>query len=1124
MKNYPAVKSLLDNSANVTALPLVMAEWNMNRYVPLTVDNHGKPEEEFGYDVEMFPVESIVESPRPGKGINKARVNQSITAYNYTSNVDYQEGSQYYTADVDDVYKYWTSPIKTEGSGNFATPDVNPFVLYGRMVRINKVVIQTENSWASAENFEIQINTSSAEEAEDVWTTIADQADFDINNWGASGKLEVYWNGTTWTTTRPSHLAIASSNPTTLIRGIRLIVSSLTGGRRKNGEPTTYAVQNSSGSYVMAETTGNNSFFDLIEISARLECNLSQYVISVSDSFELSDISSVYPLGKVTQNQASLVLSNLYQDGAGDTQKGAFSVSIPEPDDTFVPTALLPWQPFIEANVKVNVSYQYFDDNFTTLIGDVQQFVMYVDEWSGQSEEEVQVSLTDHMKFFDEKPPPMLIEGATPGGVVARICDAMGFNNYRLNQATEQVGGEQTIPVFWTDGEKTLQEIFSDIATATQSAIFIDGYGRLNVNTRNFAFKMDTTPDFVLSDEPSAAVDERGFPEVLPNIVSTAIETQFDPNLFTVNYKKTEWAPENNGNPTMQKVWEPETSTVTLRSNRLTHPMKGAEGAFWIDSKEAAHWTYTGLVNIDGEIIEYDAKQFIYYTGVTGATKNTVWITTADEKSAKDKLSGNFKSKNYFTGAFRIKERGVWNSEQKDHSIDIAGWKSKARWKKTNGTYDVAHNVGGMKHNSSESKLWLKPGPGVPGANGALYAYHGSSSDSYYKYQGTKFQFIKGSANTVQRGGQVIFHNSSSNGYYIEFTPTTKLSTKDLATRNELTIYSVTSNGIPTTVIGKARAAIVEGVEYELDVFMSVSSGNIHTMQVWLNGKLLWRKNIETGRPAVGGVVALYARGKSEMKFEYAYAMQRDIVYPDDFSFMDKVKRAYVGDQWEREWVYSWKTRTRRVKKKSVKEKYRYSQFFFDDFCPYVHEIRKFDVKFDPNPVLHSRIYSTNDWASICLEYRPNPFGASFYMANTARYHAILNGEDKLTYAGSSSSINQVLNVYGRVLVISDAETVEKKNEQQIKARGKIESEIVSDWIQSKDHAEDIATWLEANWSYGNDTLELEVFGNPLIEVGDLVEINDYGKNIFATGWVVSVNNSFDEGLETTLTVRRKVA
>ena len=82
--------------------------------------------------------------------------------------------------------------------------------------------------------------------------------------------------------------------------------------------------------------------------------------------------------------------------------------------------------------------------------------------------------------------------------------------------------------------------------------------------------------------------------------------------------------------------------------------------------------------------------------------------------------------------------------------------------------------------------------------------------------------------------------------------------------------------------------------------------------------------------------------------------------------------------------------------------------------------------------------------------------------------------------------------------------------------------QIDSEWIQSLDAAKKLMRLVEKSIDGFSKTVNLRIFGNPLIQVGDVVTLSYYLKGISAQKYVVhSVSNSFNSGLETNLTLKK---
>lgn len=1063
MKSVPtALRDAIRSSYVLSATPRLIADWNMNRYADPVASNTPDEETE-GYDPEMFPIESIIEPVRPTKGICKARINHSVIGDDYGI-AGTPSSARYYIGDVDDVYKYWNGPYASNSTG--AISGVEPQVIYARSVNVNKIVAKVENSWASPGNFTVQITTDGTS-----WSTVATNPT--IRN---DGQVVLYYNGTNWNSNRPTDIDNTKS-----IRGVKLVVTSLVGGRDRNGNPSTYMVDGTTYS-----TSGKNSHFNLISLEAHLEADLSSSLIEVTDTFDMGETSQLYPIGTITANIGDLSLSNI--DGTFNN------------DNT-----LSPYFDLLEPNVEFSLEYVY-SVNGTAY--SVQQFKMYSENWTGQRDDTVRVTLRDASYFLAETTPRAAMwEGLTAPQIVWRLLDSVGFVDYQIDADDRVV--DHTIPVFWVDGSQNVWEVLDELAKSMQAAIYFDAFGVLQVKTRDIAFDDAASPVWNVRAEDSgtelADITSEGFSQT----------EQFEVNHMTVSFQATAWSEWNNGQPSLQKVWQPE-STVVLRSSPLVQTLELDSVYLYIPAEDAAYWPWEGKVNVQGELIAYKGKHYVYYEG--GDRKTTVVSSEDDRKKADAKTAAISRYLNHFTGGLKIVERGVWNSDPRRHQIDSNGY---SRRNIKDGESNSV-NGEGLKFNRVESTATLKT-PGGFDSNDLSVVTRGSASDSGYRVYGTVLKFDKDGDFSTQSGGLVI-HNSTAkeDGYYIDVRPTSKI---DRTSRNELIVWSRV-DGKNYRVGGKGAAlAVAENIQYDMDVFVDTVSGN-HVITVFWNGRNVFSETVPNAQTnAKNGKWGVFAMGKTSVDFEYLYAIARNEVQPpDDSSFFDMVTGGYRGGMWDREWVYRWRTDTRRKKKKSVKERNRFNQYYFDEFGPVVHEIREFNVSFDPNPVLHSRLYMTNDWSAICTEYLSSPFGAKFIIANTARRNAVVNGDDTITYTGIPHATTQSLSVLGRALVISETEKVIASNDSAIQRRGKIESELSEKWIQTKEMATDVSEWMKKHWGTGTDGAQVTIFGNPLIEIGDVVTVYYPHRSLNGVKYFVTGTSTvFSQGMQTTLTLRRVV-
>lgn len=1095
----PALVSAIRNDYQIKALPKFTVDFEMNRYHATTVDNV-LPDAANNPALLYFPIASIVEANRPTKGMNKARIGESTISPGYNA----PGQPRFYLASKDDQYKYWQSPTISNGSA--AISNVQPYVIYDSMVTVNKIVIHFETTWATPNAWNVQITTNGT-----TWTTVS-TAPTIANN----GTVILWWNGTAWSVTKPTDITNTQS-----IKGVRLNVTTLAGGTKTDGTPTTYKSVASSGqSTNTINTDGKNSHFSLISLGANWEVDMTSRVMKNTDTFDYGTTSQITPLGEVTSNVADVTLWN------GD---GWLSNDNPSS----------PYVGMIDANSRCNLKYVYYVNGTTY---EVQQFSMFADVWKGQKTEEVSLSLVDHSKFFQQiNPRPAMYQNKTLGEIVYRILDSIGFVKYVID--TNINLSDYTIPIFWTDGEDDVWSVLGDLAEATQSAIYFDSTGTLRVRTRDAAFNRAAASTGF--DWTALAVETV---DGLPDIISMEQTEQYETNDITVKYTPRAFSDFNNGQPALQTIWEPD-GDLAVRACELIGDLTTTADYFIIKPEDAAIWPYTSVVNIEGEFIEYDAKGYYYYTGSDGATKNSVYLTTADDlKKYNDLTPADFKFKNTFSGAMRIKvnadstkQRGVWNTTVKPHNVfalQNAGYENRFFHY---GSSTLA-STAGFLYDYPESRVIL-----------TSHAYTATSSDMTMFTQngvhypdttrpnivGTRIKFLATPGATFQYAGLVVNNSGPyEDGYYIEMIPTEKIPEVDLGAYQSLRILAKKNNVY--TIVLEIPAAVVEGVDYDLDVRIY----NDHTLTVWLNGVVQAQATVPVGAQVTPSQkFGVYTRYYTAASFDYLYGLSGPLLnLPDDFTIYDRINGGYQADTYNRLITYQQKTTTTVVPgsfiptNSGIPQNLNGTLFgqplgtvttttmtpnyaFFDEFGPIVHEVRQFDVKFDPAPVLHSRVFNTNDAKSAVIDYTSTPFSAKFTVVNVNRDTSVLSGDDASN--GTDTSVSQVFTVIGRAVVDGEEASIEVKNDAQIRVRGPIKTDLSNDWIQTKESAQTLADWIKLHWSTGLDEHELEIFGNPLIEAGDIIKVYFPAKNINNVKYFVTgVTNDFDAGLKTTLTLR----
>jgi len=1136
LKDYNYVYKALRESHEVYARPRVVAEFNHNLASKPTATNIQAVANDSDIEPDLFPIESIVEGVRPTRGIVKALLGavNSVPEYEAAPNA-----VRYYPVDPDDKYKYWISPVPTS-SNNFPawnsngyTTEVNPTVTYSQKVKTNKIVIGLENSVASPTAYDVYVQAV----AGGTWTKVATNPT--IN---AQGQIILYYNGSAWAGTK-------NLDYHTELTGVQLRVKS------------------------MSKAT---IYFSLIEMALKLEKDLTPYVTEISDTFDIGELDVARPIGRISSNVGSV---NLFNEKTDDGE--GFLFNIRNPNSVFYN--------LLDENVKFTVDYLYDTRN----VGGpsevaIRQLTMWTEGiWTAAGEESISVSLRDSSKFLQEAEcPPLFYENLPVSGIVYRLLDLVGNNNYRIGVNGKYYNGtawvdivkdsvEDILPAYWISDKTTVWDALSELAEATQTAIYIDEYDRVNVLPTDQAF---------LNLSSGYMWDLRGTRSGvnLPDIAELSVEQQDPFNQVTVSYQPTKFDDLTPGVRANVIAWQPDGEAVNVRASDLQESITSNSTYIRLTPAVAATWPYAGKMRIDAEVIEYDAREYVWHTNASGSG-NYVWITSQEEyEKYRDKTPPLYQYRNRWDGAFRIKQRGAENTKKTDHKVaDMSGWTQK----NVKGNRSYSDLNGFFKSSSQKPKPPTKPkAPKKNASKSAKKAYkdavakynaamadykrrlnnwnntrkiaftdgiyetsdkgvlefktdsrftadhwlmtlRGAADDASMQHYGTSIYFPASASHATQAAGIAVQLGDSNaeSGYYIEIAPTAKVD-KNKQVRRSLGVYTKKTDGKAYGLVTR-EPVVLENKWHALDVIVHRGE-DVDNISVYLNGQFIMTV-LRSGSNRMGGSgrFGIFTRGSTWSKFEYVYgigARPASDNYPDEWSAWDRFAPdgngnfgAFGSAFFTKYYAANWKTYKRKVKGKWVKEEARYNQFYFDEFGPIAREIRDYKVKFENElPIRMPFIMSSNEAGVSVTDFKPTPFGASFSVENTARTNQTVHGGD---------GINHVLYIYGQQLTQAEAKEVVSKDEDSIREIGKRDLSIESRLIQTESMAKRISDFVSKHWKNARDSYRVTVFGTPLIQVGDIVRVDFPAASLSLTAgryYVASTSSTFsDGGLSTELVI-----
>lgn len=545
------VKNIIKTSDSVTSTHLVIAEWNMNRYskvgksgiyigpaseAPSTYnandtsiedgktfylfdDNTNKDSP----DAEYFSNLSSVFTPdRPDPGIvltqNYAGLFLSDDATQMKAAQLSTSNPRFYPFSRNRKYSYFNSAKiidrtvtnqtnKDEYSGvstvDGAIKNCNPFVVYENPLVCNKILISVQHYRSVPKIFWVDVLIGSN------WTNIYSSTNSSV--W-SDGKLQLYYNGT-WSTTvsRVTDLSqiAAAGTQSVSISGIRLRVAAM----------ESIPIQN-----VAGVTRRFKSSLELIEISPRLEADVSAYTETFSFNSAIADSEFGLPVGKLVSSNGEISLSN---------ESGVFLLSSPAAIKNM-----------LSNDVEFRFYQKILNEN-TQTYENIPLKVMYSDAWDIGTDFTAKVELSDKMRIFQETNViDMCIftrNGIPFSVIILTLLDNLGITGYEFKKSNNENTSEDTrITTFFCNKEQTLAEVLEEIAISTQSAMFIDAYGNLNVMTKERIVNAEPITDstsetsggtdfWVVYDNNYVGTAEEAYITGYKPNVSTSQESKIDP-------------------------------------------------------------------------------------------------------------------------------------------------------------------------------------------------------------------------------------------------------------------------------------------------------------------------------------------------------------------------------------------------------------------------------------------------------------------------------------------------------------------------------------------------------------------------------------------------------------------
>lgn len=536
-------------------------------------------------------------------------------------------------------YKYFVSDAAT------SSPSYNPSItaIYDKGLLTNKLVIKF-NTLMTIPTFNLYINeslvtatvtTATTPPVTNTTTSLSPLANSDSYN---TGVIILYWTGTNWTTTpwsaadMPKFEIDGSLSKKTTVNKIRITQISQT-----TNSAFTYLSRSASASADLKR-------MHLIEVSPRLEVDLSDFVTALDLEKSLDGSNTVLPISSINSNDVRITFS-----GIPATKDGSVVPIFSNQSDN----SLTILSNMLRNNIKFYVNFHLRNSAIlgtsTTSHSNVYipAGVFYSDSWQENDIQDVIVQAYDVSKYLQSNPAPDYVANLkTVFEVITDILDLSGFTDYdydSLRMVCNNKSQPLDISYYYVNSrDKTIIDALNDIFLAYQIGVYIDEYGIMKFLSL-FEILSDTSEGLDISE---ANIQEGGLSvsnKQKPGKISLRYQTpriKQSPSLQNVKSLSIKDSPSFIYTTSNDVVWEQQ-SAESLGFNYLQEDMSSDSNVLSINKNDLLDIFHTfnmdanGYVAVEGEIMSFEYKQY-ELSSVSDPTKSkTVSIKNSIELSAE---------------------------------------------------------------------------------------------------------------------------------------------------------------------------------------------------------------------------------------------------------------------------------------------------------------------------------------------------------------------------------------------------------------------------------------------------------------------------------------------------------
>lgn len=1002
------------------------------------------------------------------------------------------------------------------------------FAKYSSRALVNKLIIKVNVKQVVPSS--IKIYTLTTKDG-----TFSGTADATISSpFDSNGLCELFWSGSTWTKTPWTTV------PTYIDQSISL-------------SKEIYGVK--------VEFTSTTGEVHLVEISPRLELNLSSYVTDFSVTNELSNDSLPTPIGVANSDTATVNFENL------PVYNGSSYI---QPFDNYTGT--------LAGMLKKNVVFKIIvSTNVNGTWTDQQIAKMITSSWSNNGIDSCSVELFDSIKVLSQIQSPAFYRSAANVGImISTLLDAVGFTDYNYDELMDistTYLKNSTIENYWTitQANQSVLESLQQLLLPYQISMYVNEYGVIKFKHIQQIIQSQPESLYKITSQQSG--------NIKPNIIDFTINDENMPSKASVEYANiypsvfTDLSSglRKAGREDIQNVFPKQVlgylrlaENLSANSRSMSVYIKTGLDASLIDS-------HSGYVLVDSEIIKFDGIEYTFIVVYDGNPVGQIVKRVLKSKSEIESVRAEFLSSQNVTA--------VYESEQ---NKEIKKLRNLTRG--CFGTKAVAHTVGSSASDfsSSTSGAFTSNGEYINLNKVASVVSHNSTCNANTRIfsasfiipetvsipsDGTEVDFglqigaSSGNNNAIRVG--VKLYNKKNTDGTIVYTYSLVIRQYDssgteltsLNKKYDLESYKIDKAGNPVSIQrymfntngeNSIAAVFVPGAQDNLDKMIVMINGNVikfsdtkdeitlsstSSLNFVTNNFPAFKLN---SAPSFSGTkLSVFTNGVIPIKL--AELQGFEVLPPSDsngtikllnilatvmygnllgLSNKDELESVISGtkvSELAAKIGYISKAVAREIKEINAD----FTQTKFPVLYSYILRnsyTLETPVQEGSDTIVRTTVIPSDSVTFSRIDHTPT--SARLAMINSYSSPVYINAE---SYSSFSIS-NNITQMFGAILIKNSTSklTADINNDNS-----NTEIAISSDWVQNENAAQKILSSLVSASVMKNNSIDVTIFGNPLIMVGDVFNVEHHLKNFTGKYAVVSVSKDFNNGINTSLSLRR---